>query len=383
MLSLPTLNAVPIELTGAVIGRQSTRIIMKNNDCRLFPTLLLTSLLILCQAVTGWSQTDRIGDFIKTGGENAETLTKAYFAPVPRGIGANLNTGWFTSASTHHTLGFDIQIRGALAFIPSSDQDFNFDDLNLTNLELADPNASPLSPTAGGDDAAGPEVIIRDDNGDEVDRFNLPQGSGYHIAPAPIVQASVGLIGDTDLIARFVPEVKIGDYGNFNMKGFGLKHEINQWFPGGGLLPVDISIMAGYNRININTNLDLDPKNGAVPTDPTENYENQKVETSFDTFTAKVLVGKDLPFISVYGGLGYETSVMNLDVTGNFPVTELVAGQEVTTTLQDPFSYSENGANKFSLTGGVNFKLFFFNVFGEYTLADYPVANAGVGFSFR
>jgi hypothetical protein len=356
---------------------------MKNHIHHLFAILFFTSVLIFCQAITGLSQTNRIGDFIKAGPEDAEALTKAYLAPVPKGIGANLNTGWFNSASTHSTLGFDIQVRGALAFVPGSDQDYDFNDLNLSNVELADPDASPISPTASGDDTAGPEVIIRGDNGDELERFNLPQGSGFHFAPAPMIQASVGLIGNTDLIARFVPKVKIGDYGNFNMRGFGLKHELNQWFPGGGLLPVDISIMAGYNRININTNLDLNPKSGAVPTDPTEDYDNQKVETSFNTFAAKLLVGKELPFISVYGGLGYETSTMNLDVTGNFPVTGQIAGQEFTTTVVDPFSYSENGTNTFSFTGGLNFKLFFFNVFGEYTLAEYPVANGGIGFSFR
>lgn len=346
-------------------------------------TLLFLCVFIFCHSQTAWGQTDRIGDFLLAGAEDAEILTRAYLEPLPNGIGGNLNSGWFNSASTHSTLGFDIQIRGALAFVPSSAQDFNLTELNLQRVELA-AGESAISPTASGDDTEGPEIIVRDpDNGDEVARFNLPQGSGFNFVPTPMIQASVGLIKNTDITVRFVPEVSIGDYGNFSQRGIGIKHSLSQWLPGSALLPVDISIFAGYNRIDINANLDLDPQDNAI-TDPTTNYDNQQVETTFDTFSAKVIVGKDLPFISVYGGVGYETSTMNLDVTGNYPVpVSGPAGTIRTETLTDPFSYSENGDNTFSLTGGLKLKLFFFNIFGEYTLADYPVANAGIGFSFR
>lgn len=331
--------------------------------------------LIFCQTFATSAQTSRIEDFIKAGREDAEVLTKAYLEPVPNGIGGALNTGWFNSASTHQTLGFDIQIRGALAVIPSADQSFDLSSLDLQRVRPADPN-NTISPTAGGADEPGPEVIV-EDNGNEITRFNLPQGSGFEYVPSAMVQASVGLIKNTDVMVRFVPKVSFGDYGEFNMKGFGLKHSLSQWLP--GIFPLDISVMAGYNRIDLSANLDLQPEEP----DPDTNYDNQKVTTKFDTFTAKLIVGKDLPFISLYAAAGYETSTMHLDVTGNYPVEVSAGGSTQTETVTDPFSYTENGANKFSLTGGLKFKLLFFHVFGEYTLADYPIANAGIGFSFR
>lgn len=353
---------------------------MQNTGRLLIPSIF-TLFLVFCQTVTGWSQTDRIGEFLRAGAEDAEVLTRAYLEPLPNGFGGSLNTGWFNTASTHSTLGFDIQIRGALAFVPSSDQEFDLNDLDLQRVSPADPNAT-VAPTAAGNDSDGPEVIVRED-GQEVSRFTLPQGSGFNYVPAPMIQASVGLVKNTDVTIRFVPEVAIGNYGDFKQRGIGIKHSFSQWLPGGKLLPVDISLFAGYNRIDINANLDLDPQEDAV-TDPTVNYDNQEVATTFDTFTTQLIVGKDLPFISVYGAVGYETSTLNLDVTGNFPVPVTgPAGTTRTETLTDPFSYDENGDNQFSLTGGLNFKLFIFNIFGEYTLAKYPVANAGIGFSFR
>lgn len=354
-------------------------------NARNLSTITVLLALVLLQAIPAVAQFDNIEDFIRAGKQDAEALTQAYLQPLGKGIGGSLNTGWVNSASTHHPLGFDVQVRGALAFIPDADQTFNVSNLDLQNLELA-AGESPLSPTIGGEDEAGPEVILQDADGDEIDRFNLPQGTGFHFVPAPMVQASVGLIKSTDVILRFVPEVTISDYGSFNMKGLGIKHSLSQWIPGHKFFPLDISVMAGFNRIDMQANLELQPDPDAAP-DPTYtgNYENQKVKTSFDTFTVKLLVGKDLPFISVYGGVGYETSTMNVKVVGDYPVTYEIAGTdaEQTETITDPFSYTQDGANAFSLTGGVKLKLLFFHIFGEYTVAKYPVANAGIGFSFR
>jgi|AntRauTorcE11897_2_1112592.scaffolds.fasta_scaffold18331_2 hypothetical protein len=340
--------------------------------------------LMIFGTVTTHAQTSEIGDFLRAGQADAETLTKAYLNPIPNGIGADLNTGWFTGAEPHSTLGFDIQIRGALAFVPSGGQSFDINDLNLEKTSLASGESS-ITPTAAGDDSPGPEVVVRED-GEEITRFNLPQGSGFDFVPAPMIQASVGIIKKTDITVRFVPNVEIEDLGDFNLKGIGIKHSLSQWLVGGNL-PVDISIFAGFSRVNLNANLDLDPAQGSLPDpdNPNANYDNQEVETAFNSFSSRLIVGKDLPFISVYGAVGYETSSMDLDVTGNYPieVPSAVPGQTQTETLTDPFSYSEDGDNTYSLSGGVKFKLGFFHLFGEYTLADYSVANGGIAFSFR
>jgi hypothetical protein len=68
---------------------------------------------------------------------------------------------------------------------------------------------------------------------------------------------------------------------------------------------------------------------------------------------------------------------------GAYPITNSVDGVKKTETLYNPFHYQENGVNKFSLTGGLQINLFVFHIFGQYTIAKYPSANAGISFSFR
>lgn len=329
------------------------------------------------------AQVNDLGEFIKAGVEDAEVLIKAYLEPLPNGIGAGLNTGWIKDASPHKPLGFSLQVRSSLAFVPTTDQSFDLAKLPLNNVKPANPSQS-ISPTVGGNDEPGPEVVVLNE-GDEVARFTLPRGSGIHLVPAPMIQASVGLIKNTGVTVRYVPEVNIADYGNFQMVGVGIQHELTQWLPGENLIPVKISLFAGYSRLDLSSHLNIDPETAALP-DPgyTGNYDNQKAAITFDTYTVKLIIGKNLPFVSIYGAVGYETSTMNAALLGDYPVPiSGPAGITQIKTVTDPITYKQKGDNTYSLTAGVKFSLFIFNIYGQYTLADYSSVNAGIGFSFR
>lgn len=353
-------------------------------------TCLTGLLLLTCISIPAHAQIDNIEDLIRAGQEDAQTLTQAYLKPLPSGFGADINSGWFMNATPHSTLGFDIQIRGAIAFVPSSDQSFDINELNLQRVELADGEPSSISPTVSGEDNSGPNIVVEDEDGEQLAEFALPSGSGYNIVPAPMLQASLGIVKDTDVTVRFIPKSETDDI-EYGMLGFGVKHGINQWLPGGNVLPVDLTVFFGYTNIDVNGILDLQPDPGAQPNPfnadaANANFDDQAAKISLSTFTAKALVGKSLPFISVYGGIGYETATMDVEVVGDYPVA-VDPGIPVTTSfydvISDPVGYEEDGNNKFSLLAGANFKLAFFNIFAEYTLADYSVVNAGIGFSFR
>lgn len=341
-------------------------------------TSALFVFLLLSLGNTVFGQNNRVENFIKAGPEDAEALAKAYLEPYPTGIGGTLNTGWVHSASTHKLLGFDLQIRGGLAIVPTTDREFNVENLNLTKVTI-DSGEPPISPTGAGIDKKGPRIEVQDD-GRTVTWFELPQGSGFNYVPAPMIQGTIGLIKNTDLTIRFIPEIQMGDYIDFNMRGAGIKHSVNQWLPGGQQLPIDISVFAGINHVDITGHFDMDPPEP----DPTTNYDNQRVYIDVNTFAAKIIVGKNFNLISLYGGLGYETSSMDLSVTGNYPVPVTgPGGTTVTEPLTDPFSYSENGKNKYSASAGITLKLSVIRILGEFTLAKYPIANAGIGVSIR
>lgn len=287
------------------------------------------------------------------------------------------------------TLGFSLQIRPSIALVPTSDQSFDISSLGLDKISLA-AGESPITPTISGSTGSGPELVINE-NGNEISIFNMPGGTGVAFVPAPIIQASLGLIKNTDITVRYLPEVSFDDYGSISIIGGAIKHGINQYIPAGKLLPVDLSIMFGFNQIGADANLSLaqvgtrDPNDPNLVSNPTPNFDNQQVTTQTSTYVVNVLAGKALPFISVYGGLGFQKASFDLTMEGDYPVpffNPLTPGEDYF-VIQDPVSFTIDSESNVHMLGGFRLRLGFIAFYGEATLANYFTANAGVGISFR
>ena len=50
--------------------------------------------------------------------EDASRLTQGYVNPVMKGLMYSMNSGWYTTAKTHKTLGFDFTISANASFVP-------------------------------------------------------------------------------------------------------------------------------------------------------------------------------------------------------------------------------------------------------------------------
>lgn len=332
-----------------------------------------------------------IGTFLKAGAEDASKLTKEFLKPYPTGFGTGLNAGFTETATPKKLLGFSLQIRPSLAVVPSSDKSFDINTLGLQKIRVS-PGENSISPTIAGSSDKGPMLEIFENN-QKISEFRMPGGTGFAYVPAPIVQASVGLIKGTDVTLRFLPEIQLSDYGDISILGGAIKHDIGQYIPGSSVFPMDISVMVGFNKINIDANLDLQPDNNATrdPNDPkliqnpSPDFSNQQTTTSTNTFVANILVGKSLPFISGYVGLGFQKASFDLDMKGDYPVSSynpLTPGADYV-VLSNPFSLTIDSDSSVHALAGFRIKLGILAFYGEATLANYLTANAGIGISFR
>ncbi|MEO1022808.1 MAG: DUF6588 family protein [Bacteroidota bacterium] len=311
------------------------------------------ALLLALFSLPAFAQLDAIEDFLAAGEANITELTRAYLAPLPTGLSTALNSGWTTKAAPTKTLGFSLQFRVAASAVPSGDQTFDARELNLTGITVSGVESNTLL----GDSDAGQTLTV-DGTGAS---FSIPEGTGVPIVPLPIIQGNVGLIKKTDLTLRYTPETDLGDYGDVSVFGAAIKHDVNQYLPAGKLLPVDISVMAAFTQVNMNANLSGD---------------GQRVETTTNAFVFNALVGKTLPFLSAYGGLGFQTGNFQVDMVGQY---DLGAGQSIT----DPVSYDDNSDAVVHALAGAQFKLGFFRIFLEGTASNYFTINGGIGLGFR
>lgn len=367
-------------------------------------------------AVPAQAQLGNIGDLLKSGKEDANKLVEGYMAPMANAFGAGMNTGWILNANAHGGFlpiplpGFSLQFRSGLTMIPTDDQTVDLSTLGLSS-KVSFPNGNTTPTIAGGKDGNATvritETVSTTVGGQTVSQdvilanLEMPDGLDVPFFPLPMVQAGVGLIFDTDLTVRYFPKTDFGDYGSVELVGASVKHGLDQWIPGGGLLPVNITLQAGFTQFKSSANLSLLPTDYSgqqadianYATYAAKNYDGQQVQFETTAWTANLLVGKKLSLVVIglgaYVGAGIESSTTILKVNGNYPI--LVPNTSYTLggptlmfeDIPDPIDLEFTGANSMRLLGGVRFSLGIFDFFGEYTLSKYPTANAGFAISFR
>lgn len=361
---------------------------------RLTKIISMTALTVLISHPL-FAQLDNVEDLLRGGVDDANVLLKEYLKPLGKGFGANLNNGWFTTARPHNFLGFDITVAANFAIAPRTDETFDLNKLTLNSVRLANPNNDPNSPTVIGDEIAGPEMTVfaKDpSSGNEliIGNFFMPEGIGFNYVASPMIQAGVGIGGNTDVILRYLPQIEFNDkVGSLQMIGFGLKHSFTRQSRFGDPPPVDISVLAGYTIFQAQSKeVNLEPETGVIQTGAA--YDDQEIELEANSFTANLVVSKSFSPLTLFWSMGYETSSMDLKLKGTYPITAIEDnpaspnfGQRAIRDLIDPINISIDGANSIRGSAGFQLKLIFLSVHGYYTFAKYPVATAGVAFDFR
>ncbi|CAN5432915.1 hypothetical protein BH23BAC3_BH23BAC3_02070 [soil metagenome] len=358
---------------------------------------VFTSFLV---SIPASAQVNSIGELMRGGIEDSNLLLENYLKPYTNGFGAGLNTGWNNSARPYRTLGFDLRVNASLAFVPVADEVYDVARIEpqFTNLELF--STSGITPTiAGEDEVAGARVgqmFTHPGTGEreELYSFELPQGTGFPMVPTPMIQGTVGIPNDTDISLRLVPSVSVPNAeGQVSLFGIGAKHGLNQWIPGGKVMPIDISLQFGYTQFNFDIEAEMQPESGAdIRNDfhPSE-WEDQRIELKSSGYTANLLIGRNLPILSVFAGVGFQSSTMEIITKGSYPITAPNINYDPGTSpepkaieaLVDPIDISFEGDNSVHALAGFRVRLGFIAISASYTISDYPVANVGIGFSMR
>lgn len=348
-------------------------------------------LVILCGLIIhgAYSQSNVV-EFLKGGKKDANSLVQAYLNPYAMALGDGLNNGWYNSAATHKLFGFDLSISVSAIQIPQEATTFNLNNIGLSSHVTLENPSKNIAPTVAGPDVEGPRLIINDLNGKPIGSFSTPNGTDMDLVPVPMAQIGFGLLPHTDIIGRFVPELKYdnsGDEMKIGFWGLGVKHNFKEWIPVLKSLPFDASVFASYSEISAQSEISFDP-NDFNDGNVRITFSNAGQLLKFHTKTSKygLIVSKKLSILTVFGGIGQSTSETNIDVLGKYVIeTTFQSGGSTYTTkdnLDDPIALSFKAKN-ISIDAGLRLKLAFFTLFGSVNKAEYMSYNGGVGLSIR
>jgi hypothetical protein len=314
----------------------------------------------------------------------------SYISPILNGWGNDLNSGIYYSADLHDVLGFDVGVKMASSQFTDGDKTYLLDLPTTMKIDAstfgsypagytvtlssigANPNytSSTTANTAvGAKDETnittlGGTGVVKNASGATVGTIPIPAGRtiltlpggfdpGKIGVPLAMPQLNLGLPFGIELMARYIPTIKAGDYGKFNYMGFGVRYDIDQWIP---LCPVDIAVHFMTQKLNFKSTNDADIFSGKA--------------TAYG-----VEVSKRFFILTLFGGFQLENSTLTLN---DFTGYDAALGQSVTIP-----GFEVKGADKSRFTVGARLLLLFVNVHAEYSFATNPVLAAGVGITIR
>lgn len=393
-------------------------------------------LFILFFAAPFFALSQDIDQFLLAGKKDAATLSQKYVNPIAKGYMHGLNNGWYSSARTHKSWGFDITLVANLSQVPTKAQAFNLvasdyenkislsdgttkietligdsnqnrqliieivnivDLLNSTDIyKLIDKNeiynllGDQLTPNqidqyiseGNISDHISPQdkedinALLGDD---AILKIDLPDGIGNDLPmkaiPSATIQLGFGIPGiSTDLKVRYLPSLE-SDGFKIDMLGFGLQKSLTNIL---GLKDTryDVSALLGFSKLNTEYTLD----------DSSIKGENQKLKLATKAYTFQILAGVNYKYIEFYGSLGFNKADLDMDLKGSYELEfdQLGnnSGEQISSQIEDPLSLNFK-ASGMRATLGTRLNLGFFKIFGDYTIQEYNTITAGIALSFR
>ena len=341
--------------------------------------LLLIGLLNAFIVFGAMAQPD-YGDIIKGSIADTKILLEGYIGPGMRGLGSGLNQGWYNTAKPHDKFGLDLTITTSLIYVPSDEELYRVDNTQLSKIKLVGYDGKPVSltgsanvPTIFGPDKA-PTYRVYDQSGVTSSTVEGPPGLDLqnkikltNALPVPMYNFGLGLPKKIDLKVRFAPTLTLGDL-KFNLLGIGIMHDVGQYLPGVKALPIDISLFAGYTKMELEQDLSSTANTGGT---------GQKAAMTINSATVQALVSKKISVLTLYGGIGYNFSDSKIDIKGTYDLDG-----NGTPETKDPLSLNFNTSG-FRATAGLRLKFAVFTLHADYTLGGYDALTAGFGINIR
>ena len=336
-------------------------------------------------------------DFVYGQTSDTRILLENYLRPYANIMGANLNAGWYNTAKPHKLGGFDITATLSIAYAPTSALTYDLENLGL-NASIE--GATTIAPTAAGSMDVRPELVYSTQKNNpitdvpenyELARVTHPNGGGLDFLPLPMAQASIGLFKGTDLTLRYVPELRIMDYGRIGVFGIGGRHSISQWIPVVNKLKfLNIALQGGYTKVTTAAQMNLEPI-AEVPVPNSPNWDDQFLNMDVSGWTVNLIASQSIPVITVYEGIGYSSSLVDFALLGHYPINDIVAegddfGKTTYNIVKDPIPEGDMQIENFKnlrLNAGVRIKLALLTIHYDFTRTLYSTHTVGVGISFR
>jgi hypothetical protein len=300
------------------------------NRLRTSLTRVLAAFFGLCLLVGGTASAQNpFEDAIK---QLSSDNVRGYIQPFVNGFGANLNSGLYHSASISEMgLSIKFDIVGMGTMIGDAEKVY----------DAVAPQPFDQTPVQTATIFGGPGTIVSHPSGVTYQFQNGQVKTSF--VPLAVPQLTLGNFYGTQAVIRYAPLPSVGDFPKVTLFGIGARHSISRYLP---TVPVDLAVSAFYQTFDI----------GEIMSAHALNFGAQ--------------ASKSFSVLTLYGGLQYETSSMDLSYTYTGPGA----------TPNTKVGISIDGQNNFRATAGLGLNLVILNLSADVNVGKVTVLSAAVGF---
>lgn len=289
--------------------------------------------------------------------------SEQYITPATDAAVYQASSSWMNSVKLKKKWQVDVGVHGNVFFVPKRDRSFKIQNSDFDFFQIEN-ETSVNVPTALGDDSQ--YFLVGDLNGQQV-RLKTPEGVNQESIIYPYLQVSLGLPYGFEAVGRYSTRAKLKK-GEYQVYGFGLKHNFSQYLPKLEAKNIYVSAMVMYSNEEISFDF----------LDITTSYGNLGINqlTGFvDTYHFQAGISKQYNSFEFMINTIVNTSNFKYEVNGSAAETTLfkdLVNQQLT-SLED---------TKTNFMGEVGVNYFFNDFFIKSSFAFGKFANVNLGLNY-
>ncbi len=208
------------------------------------------------QKVKGQSTTDleQIGYLLS----DALLYSEQYIVPATDAAVYQASSAWVMSPKKRKRWDVILGLHTNVFFVPKEDRKFTIQNTDFQFFEIEGTTVAAVPTAIGNDD----QVFLVGELGGEQVRFKTPKGIDQETVIYPYLQGGIQLPYGFEFIARYSTKTKL-KRGDYQVYGFGLKHNFSQYFPKIEAKNIYFAAVAVYSKEDISFDfLDIDTAYG-------------------------------------------------------------------------------------------------------------------------
>lgn len=232
-------------------------------------------------------------------------FTDRYITPATDAAVYQAASSWVNTPKKSELWDFTLSAHINTFFVPKSDRKFTISNSDFQFFTI-DGATSAQTPTALGSDKY---VTLTGTLNSEPVVIKSPEGVNRDAVVYPFLQGSLGLPYGTEFVARFSPRTTLKNV-EYQVFGFGLKHNLSQYFKNLSAKKIHLSALAAYSQEDISVAfLDVQTSFG--------NLGFNSLNSLIDTWQFQLNASKEFGKFELSTGFIVNTSDFEYKVDGN------------------------------------------------------------------